>query len=193
MPEQKPPESHTPDSGADDGATLLWLRQPLESVLPLVDDLLSALGRLLLLSMLFGLGIIGWVVWELQLAWGWVLVISGMVGLPVLILARVWWALHTIQSLPATLQEAAASTTQTVTASFKAAPADHRGALNIPAQARRLWELRGLLQDSAEALRGTLSLGVLLNPVSLLLTFLALLGALTILFAGLIIVLTIVC
>jgi len=91
------------------------------------------------------------------------------------VLGRLWLALEGLKGLPAFLRETAGEVGEELAASLSALRRGG-GRLNVVGQARRLWALRGLLDEAGDLLRESFSVGVLLNPAMLLLGVLALLA-----------------
>lgn len=178
-----PPEGDPARSSEPQNASRLeWMREQAARIYPLVDDLSTGLGRLLLLLLVSALGITLWLYLNRGLSLPWAVFSGGLLLLPALVLARFWFALSALKSFPGTLAE---NVGEFAAENLSAAP-KRKASFNVIGQARRLWELKGLLGDSGELVRDGLSIGVLLNPFSLLM------GVISLLLAGLVLLLALV-
>lgn len=158
----------------------------MEKLIPIVDDLADKLRVLLLLL----LALAGWFAFYLlQLNdWGWksTLTVLVLVGIPLLILARIYWSLRDIQALPDVLDDVE----NDLKATWHGVTSGKRNALNVFKQVKNLYEVRGLLGSADDLIGNYVSFGVLVNPFFLILAALSLLFTLMLFLAGLITLLT---
>ncbi|MGF1548417.1 MAG: hypothetical protein ACFCUG_13935 [Thiotrichales bacterium] len=159
------------------------LQAILGRLLPLAERLAYALRALSLL----GLGLVAWLfVWMYFLrGFGlWTALIFGVVALlPVLLLMRFWWSLAELRELPQRLSSMRAGVSAEVASTVQSLRAgDRTRALGLIAQAKRLFEVRSLLGQLDDVVGQYLSVGLLVNPLMLLL------GVLSLLFVGLLLV-----
>lgn len=164
--------NETPDRMAALGA----LRDVLARALPLVDELADGLRALLLALVGTVLLTAGLLWWRHDLSGPWLAALTVLGLSPALVLGRLWLALEGLKGLPAFLRETAGEVGEELAASLSALRRGGGGRLNVVGQARRLWALRGLLDEAGDLLRESFSVGVLLNPAMLLLGVLALLA-----------------
>ncbi len=155
----------------------------LDKLIPLVDGLADKLRILLWLLT----GILLWFgIYLFQiLSWGITatVIVAIIVGIPLLILLRIYWSLRSVQDIPNTLDDV----TEDMQLAWKDAKSRKRGAMNVFTQAKNLYQVRGLLGNAGDIMGQYVSVGALINPFSLLLGVLSLLATL---FLGLIALIT---
>lgn len=168
-------------SGPGNHRQLAWLRGQAGRIFPIVEDLSAGLSKLLLLVVLSAAGILSWLYFVKSLSFGWILAIGFVLLLPPFVLFRFWLALAALKSLPETVSEGVGEFAGQSVAALRDKP-KHKSSFNVLGQARRLWELKSLLGDAGELVRDGFNIGILINPLSLLL------GVVALLFAGLVII-----
>ncbi len=152
-------------------------RAALERLLPLAERLAGAIRAVSLL----GLGAVSWLfVWLYFLRGSSLttaLIVSALAMLPVLVLVRFWWSLAELRELPRIMRTMRADLGEEVTGTLNSLRAGERGrTLGLIAQARRLFEVRSLLGQLDDVIGQYLSVGMLVNPLMLMLGVVSLLG-----------------
>ncbi len=157
-------------------STLNKLKDTFQRLLPLVDDLADALGVLILISA----GIVAWVFFYLFKLHDISLFISLSVGglslLPILILTRFWYALESLKDIPTLAEEMIDDVTGDVAQSWHAVKSGKKGALNFLGQAKKLFEIRSILNSADDIIGQYFSIGPLVNPFYLFLGVLSLIS-----------------
>ncbi len=169
-----------------ESSTIEKLQTVFQRLLPLVDDLADALGILLLMS----LAMIVWVFVYFFHLHGFSLLMSlGVVGLaiiPVLILTRFWFALENLKDIPKIAEEMMDDVTEDVAQSWHAIKSGKKGALNFFGQAKKLFEIRSLLNSADNILEQYFSIGPLVNPFYLFFGVLSLFALFVVFFTGIV-------
>ncbi len=169
---------------AIDKSALSKLQQSFQRLLPLVDDLADALGVLLLISLLVAV----WVFYYLfQLHHFSLLVslsISALSILPILILLRFWFALESLKDIPKIAEEIIDDVTDDVAQSWHAVKSGKKGALNFFGQAKKLFEIRSILNSADDIIGQYFSIAPLVNPFYLFLGVLSFIGLFFLFVAG---------
>lgn len=162
------------------------LKQSFQRLLPLVDDLADALGVLLLISLL----VIGWIFFYLFQLQHFSLAISLCIillsSLPLLILSRFWFALESLKDIPKIAEQMIDDVTDDVAQSWHADKSGKKGALNLFGQAKKLFEIRSILNSADDIIGQYFSVGPLINPFYLFLGVLSFISLFFIFLTGLI-------
>jgi hypothetical protein len=163
-------------SMSTDASTLNKLKQVFQRLLPLVDDLADALGMLLLIS--FAVAV--WVFVYLYYLQHFSLIISagvsGLSLLPLLILSRFWFALENLKDIPQIAEEMIDDVTGDVAQSWHSVKSGKKGALNFFGQAKKLFEIRSIINSADDIIGQYFSIAPLVNPFYLFLGVLSLFG-----------------
>ncbi len=169
---------------AFEASTIEKLQTIFQRLLPLVDDLADALGILLLIS----LAVIVWIfVYFFHLHHFSLLMSLGLAGLatiPVLILTRFWFALENLKDIPKIAEEMMDDVTEDVAQSWHGIKSGKKGALNFFGQAKKLFEIRSLLNSADNLLEQYFSIGPLVNPFYLFFGVLSLFALLALFLTG---------
>lgn len=168
-----------------EATSLNKLKQSFQRLLPLVDDLADGLGVLLLIS----IAVMIWIFVYLFLhhfALAISLGISGLALLPILILTRFWYALENLKDIPVIAEELIEDVTDDVAQGWHAAKSGKKGALNIFGQAKKLFEIRSILNSADDIIKQYFSIGPLVNPFYLFLGVLSFIGLFFVFVAGII-------
>lgn len=164
-----------------DTDTSARLQLLLGRLIPIVDGLADKLQVLLFvlagLLLWFGFYLLGIRDWS----WQTTVTLLMLVVVPLLILGRLYWSLRDLQALPDTMDEVSGD----LRAGWTQLSSGKRSAFNIFSQARQLFEMRGLLGSADELIGNYVSFGILINPLFLILSVLALLFTLFLLLVGL--------
>lgn len=148
----------------------------LERLVPLVDRMADSLRTVLLLS----LAVLAWIGAYLHLlhgfSWTTTLFVVGLAALPGLILVRFWTAFEGLKELPKFAAASIDKVTDDVAQNWHAVASGKKDALNLIGQIKNLFSVRTLLNEVGGVLNQTFSIGTLVNPFSILLGVLALVG-----------------
>jgi len=172
---------------AIDISTLNKLKQSFQRLLPLADDLADALGLLLLISFAVVSWIFVYLFYLKHLSLTISLSISGLSLLPILILSRFWFALENLKNIPKIAEEMIDDVTEDVAQSWHAAKSGKKGALNLFAQIKKLFEIRSILKSADSIIEQYFSIGPLINPFFLFFGILSFIGLFLVFMTGLII------
>lgn len=167
-------------------SSLNKLKDSFQRLLPLVDDLADALGVLLLIS----LAVVTWIFSYLYFFQHFSLFIStcayGISILPVLILSRLWFSLENLKDIPAIAEEMMEDVSGDVAQSWHAVKSGKKGALNLFGQAKKLFEIRSIINSADDIIKQYFSIGPLVNPFYLFLGVLSFISLFFVFLAGLI-------
>ena len=152
------------------------LKEAFQKILPLVDDLADGLRFVLLISVALSLWIFIYCFQLHQVSLITSLVISGLTLIPSLILSRIWYALENLKDIPTVAEEIIDDVTDEAAQSWHLAKSGKKGALNFFGQAKKLFEIRTLLNSADDIIGQYFSIGPLVNPFYLLLSAFSFLG-----------------
>lgn len=169
-----------------EASTLNKLKQSFQRLLPLVDDLADALGVLLLISMVVVIWIFVYLFYLQHFSLFISVGVSSLSVLPVLILSRFWFSLENLKDIPKIAEEMIDDVTGDVAQSWHAAKSGKKGALNFFGQAKKLFEIRSILNSADDIIGQYFSIGPLVNPFYLFLGVLSFIGLFFVFIAGLI-------
>ncbi|MFW5443165.1 MAG: hypothetical protein ACKE51_02510 [Methylococcaceae bacterium] len=147
-----------------DASTLTKLRELFQKLLPLVDDLADGLGVLLLLSLVLTLWIFVYLFYLHHFSLLISLGFTAIVLLPILVLSRFWFALENLKDIPKIAEELIDDVTEDIAQSWHAVKSGKKGALNFVGQAKKLFEVRSILNSADDIFEHYFSVGPLVNP-----------------------------
>lgn len=157
-----------------------------ERLLPLVDSVSDKVR----FAALLGVGLDVWIFIWLFFLKGWsltgALIVIGVVALPLLILLRFWWALEELKDLPKVAGRMLTDAQYEIQETVKGIRAGQVQKLSVFGSAKSLWSIGSLVSEARELLGSYISIGTLINPLSLLL------GVLSLLFVFLLVVVSLV-
>jgi hypothetical protein len=160
-----------------DTSTLNKLKESFQRLLPLVDDLADGLGVLLLFSLALTLWIFVYLFYLQHFSITMSLGMSGIALFPILILSRFWFALENLKDIPKIAEAVIDDVTEDAAQSWHAVKSGKKGALNFFGQAKKLFEIRSILNSADDIIEQYFSIGPLVNPFYLffgVLSFIAL-------------------
>lgn len=152
------------------------LKSAFQKILPLVDDLADGLRIVLLISLALSLWVFIYCFQLHQVSLISSLVISGLTLLPSLILSRIWYALESLKDIPKVAEEIIEDVTDEAAQSWHSVKAGKKNALNFFGQAKKLFEIRTLLNSADDIIGQYFSIGPLVNPFYLFLSALSFLS-----------------
>ncbi len=156
--------------------TLNKLKQSFQRLLPLVDDLADGLGVLLFISIAIMIWIFVYLFYLQSFSIVMSLSVTGLALLPILILTRLWYALESLKDIPVIAEELIDDVNEDVAQGWRSAKSGKKGALNFLGQAKKLFEIRSILNSADDIIGQYFSIGPLINPFFLFLGVLSLLG-----------------
>lgn len=154
-------------------------------LVPLVDGMADKLGLLLIFSLLVLVWIFVYLVYFYKASLVWSLFIATVAALPALMILRFWMVLESLKDMPNIAREIVEDVTEDVANTWKAVKSDKKGALNLVGQIRDLFEIKSLLSSAGDIFEQYFNVSILLNPFSLILGVLSLIGLAILFFAGL--------
>jgi uncharacterized membrane protein YcjF (UPF0283 family) len=165
-------------------STIDKLKESFQRLLPLVDDLADGLGMLLLISLAVIIWIFVYLFHMQQFSLFMSLGVSGLAVLPILILSRFWFALESLKDIPKIAEEMIDDVTEEAAQSWHAVKSGKKGALNFLGQAKKLFEIRSILNSADDIIGQYFSIGPLVNPFYLFFGVLSLLGLFVLFLTG---------
>lgn len=140
------------------------LNKLFQRLLPLVDDLADGLGVLLLISIAMTLWFFVYLFHLQQASLTFSLGVCGVALLPTLMLSRFWFALENLKDIPNIAEELIDDVTEDIAQSWHAVKSGKKGALNIWGQAKKLFEIRSILNSADDVFEQYFSIAPLINP-----------------------------
>ena len=165
-------------------STYSKLKDSFQRLLPLVDDLADGLGVLLLISLAVTIWIFVYLFRLQHFSFPMSLGISGLALIPILILSRFWFALENLKDIPKIAEEMIDDVTEDAAQSWHAVKSGKKGALNFFGQAKKLFEIRAILNSADDIIGQYFSIGPLVNPFYLFFGILSLFGLFTLFITG---------
>ena len=167
-------------------AALNKLKHTFQRLLPLVDDLADGLGVLLVTSIAMMIWIFVYLFYLQHFSLAISLGASGLALLPILILSRFWYALENLKDIPVIAEELIEDVTEDVAQGWRSAKSGKKSALNFFGQAKKLFEIRSILNSADDIIGQYFSIGPLINPFFLFLGVLSLVGLFFVFVTGII-------
>ena len=161
-----------------------------DHLIPLVDNISDGIRAIALLGVVISTWLFIWSFFILHTSLTTTLIISAVSFLPSLILLRYWWALEAVKELPDIAEEMLDDVTSEVKSTWNEVSNDKKKALNFIGQAKNIWEMKSLLGQLDDMFNQYLNIGVLINPLSILVAIISLLSVLVLLLIAFATVLT---
>ena len=146
-----------------------------DSLLPLVDSVADKLRFALVLGVGLVAWIFGWLYFIKGFALSTALIIAGLALLPIVIIARFWWSVEQLKDLPIIAQDMMSDAKEEISDTVKGIREGNVKKLSFLGSAKSLWSIGSLAGEAKTLLGSYISIGVLINPLSLILGFLSLL------------------
>lgn len=157
-----------------------------QSLLPLVDSVSDKIRFAALLGLGLDIWIFVWLHFLKQFSVGSALVVAAVLLIPVLVLLRFWWALEEIKDLPTIAGRMMEDAQGEIRATVQGIRAGNVQKLGFLSSAKSLWSIGAMAGEAKELLGSYISIGTLVNPFSLILGALSLVGVLFMLLLGLV-------
>jgi len=146
-----------------------------ERLLPLVDSVADKVRFAALLGLGLDVWIFIWLFFLKGLSLSSALIVAGVALLPLLILLRFWWALEELKDLPTIAGRMMTDAKGEIQETVQGIRAGQVKKLSFFGSAKSLWSIGSLASEARELMGSYISIGTLVNPLSLLLGFLSLL------------------
>ena len=185
-------EVETNVSNAAKPASKQRLLELFQTLLPLVDSVSDKIR----FAALLGLGLDSWIfVWLYflkQFSITSALTVTGILLIPVLILLRFWWALEELKDLPNIAGRMMADAKGEIRETVQGIQTGGVQKLGFLSSAKSLWSIGSMAAEAKELVGSYISIGTLVNPLSLMLGALSLVGVLLLAFIGIVLLLLVI-
>ena len=112
------------------------------------------------------------------------LIVTALTALPWMFLLRIWVALTSLKDIPKIAERLIGNATEDIVQTRHGDKSGKKGALNVIDQAKKLIEIRSLLSNADDILAQYFNIGILINPLSLILGILSLITLFLLLLIG---------
>lgn len=163
-----------------------------QSLLPMVDSVADKLRFALVLGLLLDGWIFVWLYFLKQFSLTSSLIVAGVVLLPLLIILRFWWALEELKDLPNIAGRMMGDAKEEIKATAQGIRAGSVQKLSFLGSAKSLLSIGSMAGEARELMGSYISIGTLVNPLSLILGVLSLLFVLLLVLVGGVLVLLVV-
>ena len=157
-----------------------------ERLLPLVDSVSDKVRFAALLGVGLDVWILIWLFFLKGFSLSSALIVAGVVMLPLLILLRFWWALEEIKDLPNIAGRMMTDAKGEIQETVQGIRAGQVQKLGFLSSAKSLWSIGSMASEARELVGSYISIGTLVNPLSLILGVLSLLFVLLLVLVGLV-------
>ncbi|WML92345.1 hypothetical protein [Thiothrix lacustris] len=157
-----------------------------ERLLPLVDSVSDKVRFAALLGVGLDVWIFIWLFFLKGFSLSSALIVAGVVMLPLLILLRFWWALEEIKDLPNIAGRMMTDAKGEIQETVQGIRAGQVQKLGFLSSAKSLWSIGSMASEARELVGSYISIGTLVNPLSLILGVLSLLFVLLLVLVGLV-------
>lgn len=145
-----------------------------QSLLPLVNDVSDKLGVLLIISF----ATLGWIFYSMHYLQNFslktTLIGCFIAALPGILLFRFWLTLTQLKNIPKVAEQLIDDVSEDAGQAWHAVKSGKKGALNVIGHAKKLFQIRSLLSNADDILEQYFNIGILINPISLILAVLSL-------------------
>lgn len=157
-----------------------------DHLLPLVDSVSDKVRFAALLGLGLDVWIFVWLFFLKGFSLSSALMVAGVVLLPLLILLRFWWALEEIKDLPNIAERMMTDAKGEIQETVQGIRAGQVQKLGFLRSAKSLWSIGSMASEARELVGSYISIGTLVNPLSLVLGVVSLLFVLLLVFVGLV-------
>ncbi|MGB5600432.1 MAG: hypothetical protein WBM66_17050 [Thiothrix litoralis] len=157
-----------------------------DRLLPLVDSVSDKVRFAALLGLGLDVWIFVWLFFLKGFSLSSALMVAGVVLLPLLILLRFWWALEEIKDLPNIAERMMTDAQGEIQETVQGIRAGQVQKLGFLRSAKSLWSIGSMASEARELVGSYISIGTLVNPLSLVLGVVSLLFVLLLVFVGLV-------
>lgn len=171
MSEITPPEQHK-------------LLDVFDRMLPVVDGMADSIRNTTLLGVLLVTWVFVWLFFLRDFSLTTALLVTGVAVLPLLILARFWWALEELKGLPDIVEEMVDDAKDEFHETVQGIRAGDKQKMGLIGSMKNLWSVGSLAREAKELAGSYISIGTLLNPFMLILGVLSLLFVLLLIVVG---------
>ena len=157
-----------------------------DHLLPLVDSVSDKVRFAALLGLGLDVWIFVWLFFLKGFSLSSALMVAGVVLLPLLILLRFWWALEEIKDLPNIAERMMTDAQGEIQETVQGIRAGQVQKLGFLRSAKSLWSIGSMASEARELVGSYISIGTLVNPLSLVLGVVPLFFVLLLVFVGLV-------
>lgn len=159
-----------------------------QRLLPMVDSVADKLRFALVLGLALDGWIFVWLYFLKQFSLTSSLIVAGVVLLPLLIILRFWWALEELKDLPNIAGRMMGDAKNEIRETAQGIRAGSVQKLSFLGSAKSLLSIGSMASEARELMGSYISLGTLVNPLSLILGVLSLLFVLLLILVGIVLV-----
>lgn len=189
-PQSDPATSSTPPQAKVPTETQSNVQQRLLDIftrlLPMVDSVADKLRLALIVGVVLVVWIFIWLFFLKDYSISTALLVAGVALLPLLVIVRFWWALEELKDLPHIADRMLDDAKGNFTATVQGIRVGNNQKLGFIKSASSLWNIGSLATEARSLLGSYISIGTLVNPLSLILGVLSLLFVLVLIVVGLV-------
>jgi hypothetical protein len=157
-----------------------------ERLLPLVDSLADKLRLFLILGVLVTLWLVVWCHFLKHYALGITVTLGVAALLPTLVLARFWWALEELKSLPDIAGQVVGDAKTELRESVQNIRAGNAPKLGFLSAGKGLWSVGAMASEARELMGSYISVATLANPFMLVLGAISFVGVFVLFLVGIV-------
>ncbi len=157
-----------------------------ERLLPLVDNLADKLRLMLVLGLLVTVWLVVWCHFLKHYSLGITVTLGITAFLPTLVLARFWWALEELKSLPDIAGQVVGDAKTELRASVQNIRAGKAPKLGFLSAGKGLWSVGAMAVEARELVGSYISLSTLVNPFMLVLGAISFVGVFVLFLLGIV-------
>jgi hypothetical protein len=159
-----------------------------ERLLPLVDNLADKLRLFLILGILVTAWLVVWCYFLKHYSIGIAATVGIAAFLPILILARFWWALEELKDLPNIAGDMVGDAKTELQESVQNIRAGKIPKLGVFSAGKSLWSIGAMASEARELMGSYISLSTLVNPFMLVLGVISFVGVFLLFLVGIVLV-----
>lgn len=159
-----------------------------DRMLPIVDGMADSIRNTALLGVLLVAWVFVWLFFLRDFSLMTALVVSGVALLPLLILARFWWALEELKGLPDIVEDMVDDAKGEFHETVQGIRAGDKQKMGLIGSMKNLWSVGSLAREAKELVGSYISIGTLMNPFMLILGVFSLLFVLLLTLVGIVLV-----
>lgn len=155
-------------------------------MLPIVDGMADSIRNTALLGVLLVAWVFVWLFFLRDFSLTTALWVAGIALLPLLILARFWWALEELKGLPDIVEDMMDDAKEEFHDTVQGIRAGDKQKMGLIGSMKNLWSVGSLEREAKELAGSYISIGTLMNPFMLILGVLSLLFVLLLILIGIV-------
>jgi hypothetical protein len=157
-----------------------------ERLLPLVDGLANKLRLFLILGVLVAVWLVVWCYFLKHYSLGITVTLGVVAFLPTLVLARFWWALEELKSLPDIAGQVVGDARTELQESVQNIRAGKIPKLGFFSAGKSLWSVGAMASEARELMGSYISVATLVNPFMLVLGVISFVGVFLLFMVGIV-------